>query len=377
MTREMVQTFGEQRAPVIVGSGVLASIAKRVREVNGGRNPTKVLIVCDGAIELTWGEVVATAWKDEASDGIEVMRIALCATESAKSVASWQLILDAAVRGGLDRKSLIVAVGGGITTDIAGFAAASYLRGIPWIAVPTTLLGMVDAALGGKTGINLPTGGGALGKNLAGAFWPPAAVLCDTLTLSTLPIRTFRAGLAECVKHAMLGDTTIDPLLEDALRSYSSSQAGDQWRLIDLVARAAAVKLAIVARDPKEANERMLLNLGHTFAHAIESELSSEVLHGEAVALGLIAASNASVASGRMTQAQSRMLRDRIAALGFGITLPRHVSLEKLVIAAGFDKKREGASLTLVLPLAQGSAEIVRGENWELLRDGFRSIGSS
>lgn len=382
MTRELVQSFGDARAPVFVDSGILSSIAARARTVNGGSDPTKVLIVCDDAVASTAGVVVANAWsgsgqRDATGSAVDVARISIRATEVEKSIESWQKIMAAAVAANLDRKSLIVAVGGGIVTDLAGFAAASYLRGISWIAVPTTLLGMVDAALGGKTGINLPLAGGAIGKNLAGSFWPPAAVVCDVTTLATLPPRIFRAGLAECLKHSMLADASIEALLAPAMGSYTSQEAGDQWKLIDLVARAAAVKLAIVARDPREANERMLLNLGHTFAHAIESELSSEVLHGEAVALGLVAAAAASAASNRMTQAQADAVRVRVAALGFAVMLPRAIPIEKLEIAAGFDKKRVGRALTLVLPRGGGSAEIVRGADWELLRIGFKSIGAS
>lgn len=385
MTRELVQCVGERRAPVIIGSGILDSVAARVRTMNGGVDPTKVLIVCDGAVDATWGQVVAdsfsashaTRGQDQAPrSAVDVTRLTLHASEANKSIESWQKILAAAIEGNLDRKSLIVAVGGGIVTDLAGFAAASYLRGIQWLTLPTTLLGMVDAALGGKTGINLSLGGGALGKNLAGAFWPPSAVICDVATLSTLPVRDFRAGLAECFKHAMIADASIESLLATAATSYTSREAGEQWRLIDLVARSAAVKLAIVARDPREQHERMVLNLGHTFAHAIESQLSDEVLHGEAVALGLVAASFASAASGRMTLEQARSVRARLAALGFAVQLPRAIAMKTLKNAAGFDKKRVGKALTLVLPLGDGGAQIVHGADGELLRAGFAAIGA-
>lgn len=383
MTRELVQCVGDHRAAVTIGSGILSSIALRARAMNGGVDPTRVLIVADALVSSTWGEAVARAWQTHdvvGGQSVDVTRITVHASEANKSIESWQKILDGAVQGNLDRKSLIVAVGGGIVTDLAGFAAASYLRGIAWIAVPTTLLGMVDAAIGGKTGVNLALGGGAIGKNLAGSFWPPSAVVCDVETLATLPTREFRAGIAECLKHAMIGDPSIEPLLARAIDTYASGEAGDQWSLIDLVARSAAVKLAIVARDPREAGERMLLNLGHTFAHAIESQLSSEVLHGEAVALGLVAASFASAAasvSGRMTSAQAEAVRARVVAMGLPARLPRALAIESLEKAAGFDKKRLGKSLTLILPLANGTAEVVRDAPVELLRTGFASIGAA
>ncbi len=380
MTRELVQSLGDHRAPVIIGSGILRTIAARARAVNGGVDPTRVLIVADAVVADSYGDAVARAWQTSdavRSQPIEVTRITVHASEANKSIGAWQKILDGAVQGNLDRKSLIVAVGGGITTDLAGFAAASYLRGIAWIAVPTTLLGMVDAAIGGKTGVNLELGGGAIGKNLAGSFWPPSAVICDVETLATLPVREFRSGLAECLKHSMIADASLEPLLAGAVDSYASADAGARRRLIDLVALSASVKLAIVARDGREDGERMVLNLGHTFAHAIESMLSSEILHGEAVALGLVAASFASASSGRITKEHAQRVRDQVVALGFQARLPRAIPIELLEKAAGFDKKRLGSSLTLILPLADGSAQIVYGSDVELLRTGFASIGAS
>ena len=391
MTRELVQRMGNESAPVIIGSGILASISQHIRRANGGKIPAKILIVLDEAVASTWGSLIAQSLKSESAVGVEIAQISILSTESKKSAESWAKIMDAAVRADLDRQGLIIAVGGGIVTDIAGFCAATYLRGIAWVAVPTTLLGMVDAAIGGKTGMNLPLGKNLLGenrlgenrldenqwgKNLAGAFWPPSAVISDTQVLTSLPPRIFRAGLAECFKHSMLVDASIEPLLACALATYSSSEPVDQWKMIDLVTRSAAVKLDIVAADPREANQRMLLNLGHTFAHAIESQFSSELLHGEAVALGLVAAATASAASGRMTVTDASSIRDRIAALGFSVVLPHSATVENLEKAAGFDKKRVGGSMTLILPKTGGGADIVRQADPELLRVGLRSIGA-
>lgn len=384
MTRELVQRMGSESAPVIIGSGILGSIAARVRSLRGGKNPPNILIVADEAIGATWAAAVVQSWRNESSATIELAQVSICATESNKSAQTWTKVMDEAVRAGVDRHGLIVAVGGGIVTDVAGFCAATYLRGISWVAVPTTLLGMVDAALGGKTGINLSLdlsldlslGERRLGKNLAGAFWPPSAVIADVQTLTSLSPRNFRSGLAECLKHSMLADGSIEPLLAEASAHYANCEPVNQWRLIDLIARSAAVKLDIVAADPREANQRMLLNLGHTFAHAIESQFSDEVLHGEAVALGIVAAASASAASGRMTAAQAHAVRDRVAGLGFAISLPRPTTVENLEKSAGFDKKRAGGALTLILPKTGGGAEIVRQADPELLRVGLRAIGA-
>lgn len=235
---------------------------------------------------------------------------------------------------------------------------------------------MVDAALGGKTGINLSIGQNRLGKNLAGTIWPPSAVIADTQTLTSLSARTFRGGLAECLKHSMIADPSIAALLANAQTYFADPDPLNQWRLIDLVARCAQVKLDIVAEDPREADRRMLLNLGHTFAHALESEFAAELLHGEAVALGLVAASFASVADGGMTLAQAQSVRSQVAGLGFAVALPRAVTVDSLEFAAGFDKKREESSLTLILPVGSGGARIVRRADPELLRVGLRAIGA-
>ena len=380
MTRELVQRMGNESAPVIIGSGILASITQHIQRANGGKNPAKILIVSDEAVATTWASVVAQSLKNQSAPGADISQVSIVATEPNKSAQSWSKVMDAAVCADLDRQGMIVAVGGGIVTDIAGFCAATYLRGIAWVAVPTTLLGMVDAAIGGKTGMNLPLsedlGEKRWGKNLAGAFWPPSAVIADTQTLTTLSLRNFRAGLAECLKHSMLVDGSIEPLLASALAIYTSSEPVDQWKMIDLIARSAAVKLDIVANDPREANQRMLLNLGHTFAHAIESQFSSELLHGEAVALGLVAAAAASAASGRMTAAGASSVRDRVVSLGFGVKLPQSATVQKLEKAAGFDKKRVGGSTTLILPKTGGGAEIVRQADPELLRVGLRAVGA-
>ena len=182
----------------------------------------------------------------------------------------------------LHRAGLVVAIGGGVVTDTVGFAAAVYLRGIPWVAVPTTLLGMVDAAIGGKTGVNLPQG-----KNLVGAFWPPRLVVVDVMVLATLPGRELRAGLAEVDKSAWIGDHGLLELVPERVSSWSAL-APARWQA--LVAGAAAVKARVVSADEHEAGPRQALNLGHTLGHALETATGYErFLHGEAVAWGMAA----------------------------------------------------------------------------------------
>jgi 3-dehydroquinate synthetase len=257
-------------------------------------------------------------------------RILLPGGEGSKTVATWQRVIDALVAEGLDRDGCLVAFGGGALLDVAGFAAATYLRGIRWIAVPTTLLAQVDAAHGGKTAIDHPAG-----KNLIGAFHPPAEVLCDTDLLRTLPPREIRSGLAEVVKHAVIGA----PALLDRVGRHPPAS---------LVREAAAVKLAIVGRDPREGGERRLLNLGHTLGHAFERASGYALSHGEAVALGLRAACR--IAARHCGFREGAAVESALDRCG----LPSRGALpfDALEGALRHDKKRAKGALRWVLPVA-------------------------
>jgi 3-dehydroquinate synthase len=247
----------------------------------------------------------------------------------------------------LDRTATALALGGGIITDIVGFAAATYLRGIDWIAAPTTLLGMVDAAVGGKTGVNLHEG-----KNLIGAFWPPRLVIADISTLRTLPGRELRAGLAEVVKAAWIGDRGLLDLVPDTEKiAYDSLGSGD-WQ--NLVARAVAVKTEIVVADERETGRRKALNLGHTLGHALEAATGYErFLHGEAVAWGLEAAAILARRRGLLGAGAETALRTAIRRLG---DRPPITDLDPETVC-GFiavDKKRDATGVGWVLPTDDG-----------------------
>jgi 3-dehydroquinate synthetase len=266
---------------------------------------------------------------------LDAPRLALPGGEGAKTAATWQRVIDALVAEGLDRAGVVVAFGGGALLDVAGFAAATYVRGIRWVAVPTTLLAQVDAAHGGKTAIDHPAG-----KNLIGAFHAPAAVVCDTDLLATLPEREVRSGLAEVVKHAVIG---APALLDRVGRDDPAA----------FVEEAAAVKLAIVARDPREKGERRLLNLGHTLGHALERASGYSLSHGEAVALGLRAAC-------RIAERHCAF-RDRAAveAALDRCGLPSRAALPFEALGAlRHDKKRAGGRLLWVLPVALGDVRV-------------------
>jgi len=277
---------------------------------------------------------------------LDAHRILLSGGEGLKTPATWQRILDALVAKELDRDGLLVAFGGGALLDVAGFAAATYLRGVRWVAVPTTLLAQVDAAHGGKTAIDHPAG-----KNLVGAFHPPVEVLCDTDLLRTLPPREVRSGLAEVVKHAVIG---APALLQRAGRDEPAS----------LVEEAAAVKLAIVKRDPRETGERRLLNLGHTLGHAFEQASGYSLSHGEAVALGLraacrIAARHCGFREGAAVE----------AALDRCLLPSRGAHPLEALDALKHDKKRAKGTLRWVLPVALGDVRVFDDVPESLVRE--------
>lgn len=275
--------------------------------------------------------------------------------EEQKTLSTVEEIHRALIELGADRKSFLLAIGGGIVTDVAGFAASTYMRGIDFGFLSTTLLAQVDASVGGKNGVNV---GGY--KNMAGTFTQPQFVICDPVMLTTLPDREFRAGLAEVVKTAVIGDSDLFAHLEQ--RTFEELRA--DTRLLGEVVRAAvAVKAAIVERDERETGERKLLNLGHTLAHAIE-KCSSEMNHGEAVAAGLVLVADVAVRLGYLTMIDRNRIVSLLERLGFVLVPP--VSMEQLLDEVGKDKKSEGDRLHLVLPEAIGSCRVLTLQKAEI-----------
>lgn len=372
---------------VLVGPGLLGAIGAIVTAEGGGTGddegatargaanrgatpavPTGTFaLVSEAIVEPLHGRTVAESL---AAAGVDVGCVEVLAQgEAAKSAAAVEQLWDAWQAAGLDRRGHVVALGGGALTDVAGFAAATYLRGIAWTAVPTTLLGIVDAAIGGKTAIDRPAG-----KNLAGAFHNPRRVIADTDALRTLPADVFADGLAEVVKAALIGDPALVTLLEAHVAAgYDPSAGAAGWPsdvLVDVIVRAIAVKAAIVARDPREreGGPRVLLNLGHTFAHGIEKASGYAVPHGRAVAVGLVLAARLAERVGVL---EDGTLPGRLAALLAGLGLPvrlraggglgSDIDAVALRAAMAADKKRVGAELRFVLPAAVGDVRVVAG----------------
>ena len=270
-----------------------------------------------------------------ARGGYDTVTCMLPAGEAHKTFRGIEPIHDACVRAGLSRERPILALGGGIVGDMAGFAAATFMRGIPVVQIPTTLLAMVDSSVGGKTGVDLPGG-----KNLVGAFHPPRAVLIDVETLRTLPDAELRSGMAEVLKHGLLGDRTLVELIE---RAPSIDELLDEA----LLARAIDVKIRIVEEDPYEQGKRALLNLGHTFGHALERVSNYSMRHGDAVAVGLVAATRLSVALGLAPPALAVRVQACVALLGLPFDARGH-DVDALVAAMSTDKKKTAGRLRFI-----------------------------
>ncbi len=275
--------LGEHSHDVHVGRGASQSAGALVAKLARGR---PVVALADLHVDALHGEALARAWADA---GVRVQRETLPRGESAKTMAVVEATCRRLAQLGVERDDVIAGVGGGAATDAAGFVAAVYLRGVSFVAVPTTLLGMVDAAIGGKTAVDLPEG-----KNLVGAFRQPRLVVADLAFLETLPEREFRAGFAEMVKIAWIADPELFARFEELDENFRFSPS-----LVSLVARCIELKARIVARDERESGERALLNFGHTWGHALETEARGALLHGEAVALGMVSATHLSVELGR------------------------------------------------------------------------------
>jgi 3-dehydroquinate synthetase len=357
---------------VIVGSGLLASIAEPVgRAVPGARRA--LLVVDAGVPEPAAAASLIQALRTAGVDVPQNGRIRLRPSEADKNLPTMQLVVRAMSTAGLERNDVAVVLGGGVLGDVVGFAAASYRRGMRWINCPSTLLAMVDASVGGKTGVNLRVEG-VLQKNMVGAFWQPSLVVADVGVLASLPERVYRAGLAECIKHGMLsgafGDAELGHWTRANLGAIGERRAGV---LVELVSRNVAVKARVVAGDEREesadaAQGRALLNLGHTFGHAIETlprvspsadATLAPLQHGEAVALGLVCAMRCAelmklVGPGNGEALERTLKNAGLPTRVFGLP-PSGEIYERMLM----DKKSTGGKLRLVLPVGEGVCRVV------------------
>jgi 3-dehydroquinate synthase len=339
--------LAERGYPILIGSGLLDPDGEAAQTLRG-EVPGRCLVVSDAQVAPRYlGRLAAALGRSQA----ELPNVVLPSGEAHKTLASFGQILDACAGAGLRRDDLLIALGGGVIGDLAGFAAASYMRGIGFVQIPTTLLAMVDSSVGGKTGLNL-----GAGKNLVGAFWPPRLVLADIDTLSTLDAREYRAGLAEVVKYAAIADPGFFDWLAARVALINARDPAVVARLVEVSCRH---KAAIVARDEREQGDRALLNFGHTFGHAIEAALDYKgLLHGEAVAIGMLQAARLSERLGLANAADSARLEALLQALGLPTTPPQ-ITPERLLEPMALDKKATRKGLRFILWHGIGQARIV------------------
>ena len=324
---------------VRVQAGGLDSLGENLAG-RGLRAP--VVVVCDENVAAHYSQRALQSLRD---NGFSSHLALLRSGEHFKTLESVAQLWEAFTAARLERSSTVVALGGGVVGDLAGFAAATYLRGVNWVAVPTSLLAMVDASLGGKTGFDLPSG-----KNLVGAFYPPRLVLADPQTLKTLPEAELRSGLAEVVKHGVISDPQLFTCCAQGWQTVIDN-------LDEIVRRAMAVKVRVIQSDPYEEGQRAALNLGHTLGHALEQGSAYRMRHGEGVAVGMVAAARMAE---RMGLAQTG-LADEIAAALSGLDLPTEIPVDlnraAVRLAIGLDKKRAAGKVGFVLPLRVGEVK--------------------
>jgi shikimate kinase / 3-dehydroquinate synthase len=339
---ELAVAAGEASYGVQIGRGI---VPPRIGSLLG-KSPV-CLLVSDRTVASLHGAAMGTLLRQTSA---RLVGVQLEPGEANKNIQSVEAIWRAALAGGADRQATFVGFGGGVVTDMTGFAAATYMRGVGWLCVPTTLLAMVDASVGGKTGVDLESA-----KNAVGAFWQPRAVLCDIDLLATESRRGFVSGLAEVVKTALVGDPQLFTLLEQNAERVA---AREPELCIEIVRRSIRVKARIVSFDARESGLRATLNLGHTIGHALEAQAGYTALtHGEAVSLGLVAALRLGEALGQTPKDLSQRTRELLARLGLPVVLEAP-ALEAAAELVGHDKKRVGASVRFVFAHELGRVEI-------------------
>ncbi len=331
--------------PVYVEAGLLDRLGELVQQHLTGR---RVAMIADAAVHQLYraGRLGRATWTGET--------LTIPPGEQSKSRDSWARLSDELLERRFGRDSGLIALGGGVTGDLAGFVAATYMRGLPYIQVPTTLLAMLDASVGGKTGVDTP-----LGKNLIGAFHPPTAVIADPLTLNTLPDREYRAGLSEAVKHGLVADRAYFEWIEAQVPALTRR---DPETVSRLVRRSVEIKSEVVSGDEREVGRRSILNAGHTVAHALEQVSRYQLPHGEAVGLGLIVESRLAEGMGIAPPGLSDKVATLLGRLGLPKRLPQPVDSKALLGSMAGDKKNRGAQIRLAL--ASGVGDIHKVDGW-------------
>ena len=337
--------LGDRSYPILIGTGLLLQAAVLAPYLRTNR----VMTVTNRTLTPLYLDALRTALGDVRMDVVELED-----GERFKTLASYARILDALMERRHDRSTTVVALGGGVVGDLAGFAAATYQRGVSCIQVPTTLLAQVDSSVGGKTAVNHP-----LGKNMIGAFHQPRCVLADTDTLATLPEREYRAGLAEVLKYGVIWDQAFFGWLE---ANTAALLGRDAEALARMVRVSCETKAQIVVRDERESGLRAILNFGHTFAHAIETLTGyGQLLHGEAVAIGMVLAADCSVRHGLLAPPDAARITRAVRAQGLPVETPPGIGASRMLEVMGLDKKVADGKLRLVLARRIGEV-VVTGD---------------
>ncbi|MGQ9511901.1 3-dehydroquinate synthase [Thermodesulfitimonas sp.] len=353
--KEVSVALGSRSYPIYVGPGILREIGSFARRHLSGE---RILIVTNPTVAPLFAAVVEESL---AAAGFGVRRAEIPDGEEYKTLATVATLYDAALGAELERGDTVLALGGGVVGDIAGFLAATYMRGVAFVQVPTTLLAQVDSSVGGKVGVNYPQG-----KNLIGAFYQPRFVLADVRTLATLPLREVRAGLAEVIKYGVIYDAAFFTWLETHLEALL--QLADA-AVEQAVATSCAIKAAVVSADETEKGLRAILNFGHTLGHALEAATRYErFVHGEAVAIGMVFAARLAKRLGYFEPAGVERIAALVRRTGLPDTIPPDIAPEALLDAMRRDKKVAAGQLTFILPEAIGRVRIARGVPTDVVR---------
>jgi 3-dehydroquinate synthase len=357
----------ERRYPVRVGPDALMSLA---RDLPRWAPAHTYALISDRTVMPRHGEKLAGELR---GGGHRVETFTIPSGEEHKTRAEWARLTDAMLARELGRDTAVLALGGGVVGDMAGFAAATFMRGLPVVQLPTTLLAMVDASVGGKTGVDT-----AAGKNLVGAFHPPRAVVADTRLLDSLPEDQLRSGLAEAIKHGLIADADY---LEWTETAFPRIIAGDDEARSALVARSVEIKAGVVSRDEREGGERKILNFGHTVGHAVEAVTGYSMLHGCAVGIGMVVEAEVGERLGVTEPGVTRRIREVLAGAGLPHTLPADVDPERVLAAARSDKKSRQGLVEYALLRRVGSADPGEDGRWSrpvpesLVREALGALG--
>lgn len=344
MIEKITVPLGDRSYPIYIGTDILKTLGDKLLEIGF---PKRVAIVSNPTVRQHYGDAVC---KSLLASGFDFLEIILPDGEEYKNLQTLEQIYDELIRNNFDRSTGLIALGGGVIGDMVGFAAATFLRGVPFVQIPTTLLAQVDSSVGGKTAVNHP-----LGKNLIGAFYQPEMVLIDVATLKTLDPREVSAGMAEVVKYGVIKDESFFVWLEENHLLLQNCQTD---ALITAVKKSCQIKADIVEIDEKEGSIRAFLNYGHTFGHAIEALAGyGQWKHGEAVAVGMVIAARISAAQGLCDQADVERIIVLLKSLNLPVDPPDY-SLNDYVVAMQRDKKVKHGTLTLVLNQGIGSVKL-------------------